>query len=110
VLRLLERHHGRVSLEALTSQLNAVDAEAAVHTLAERGLVQARYTLVPPKPAPPRVQYVRLLADDETVSSTLPAWDTLPNRPTPSWPWRRHSGAPLHSTSCAALAGCGEDR
>ena len=108
VLRLLERHHGRVSLEALTSQLNAVDAEAAVHTLAERGLVQARYTLVPPKPAPPRVQYVRLLADDETVSSTLPCLGHSSKQADALLALARHSGAPLPLDELCALAGCGE--
>jgi primosomal protein N' (replication factor Y) len=53
-------------------QIPADDPESVLHSLAERGLVDARYTLIPPKPAPPRVQYVRLLADDATIQSALP--------------------------------------
>ena len=72
VLRLLERRGGRVQANLLLGQISADDPEAVLHTLAERGLVDARYTLVPPKPAPPRVQYVRLLAGDATIEAILP--------------------------------------
>jgi primosomal protein N' (replication factor Y) len=72
VLRLLQTRGGRVRADLLMSQITADDPEAVLHVLAERGLVDARYTLIPPKPAPPRVQYVRLLADDATIEATLP--------------------------------------
>ncbi|NIV34999.1 MAG: hypothetical protein GWN58_37750, partial [Anaerolineae bacterium] len=72
VLRLLERRGGRVRADLLLGRIPGDDPEAVLHALAERGLVDARYTLVPPKPAPPRVQYVRLLADDATIEASLP--------------------------------------
>ena len=72
VLRLLERRGGRVRADLLLEQIPGDDPEAVLHALAERGMVDARYTLVPPKPAPPRVQHVRLLADDATIESALP--------------------------------------
>jgi primosomal protein N' (replication factor Y) len=71
-LRFLQRRGGRVRVDLLLGQIPADDPEAVLHALAERGLVDARYTLVPPKPAPPRVQYVRLLADDATIEAVLP--------------------------------------
>jgi primosomal protein N' (replication factor Y) len=72
VLRLLERRGGRVRADLLLGRIPGDDPEAVLHVLVERGLVDARYTLVPPKPAPPRVQYVRLLADDAIVEASLP--------------------------------------
>ena len=72
VLRLLERRGGRVRADLLLGQISDDDPEGVLHALAERGVVDARYTLVPPKPAPPRVQYVRLLADDATIEASLP--------------------------------------
>jgi primosomal protein N' (replication factor Y) len=107
VLRQLKRRRGRVSLEALTSQLTALDAEVAVQALAERGLVQAHYTLVPPKPAPPRVQYVRLLADDETIAATLPRLGRTFKQADALLALARHAGAPLPLDELCALAGCG---
>ena len=108
VLRLLKRHRGRVSLELLSGQLSALDAEAAVQALAERGVVQARYTLLPPKPAPPRVQYVRLLADDETISSTLLCLGHPSKQADALLALARHAGAPLPLDELCALAGCGD--
>ena len=72
VLRLLERRGGRLRADRLLGQIPGDDPEAVLHAMAERGLVDARYTLVPPKPAPPRVQYIRLLADDATIEASLP--------------------------------------
>jgi primosomal protein N' (replication factor Y) len=71
-LRLLQRRGGRVPANLLLGQIPADDPEAVLHALAERGLVDARYALVPPKPAPPRVRYVRFLADDATIEAALP--------------------------------------
>jgi len=72
VLRLLQQRGGRVRADLLLDQIHADDPEAVLHAMAERGLVDARHTLVPPNPAPPRVQYVRLLADDATIEASLP--------------------------------------
>ncbi|MBN1136754.1 MAG: primosomal protein N', partial [Anaerolineae bacterium] len=108
VLRLLKRHRGHVSLEVLVGQLGALDAEAAVQSLAEQGLVQARYTLVPPKPAPPRVQYVRLLADDETLSAALPRLGRSSKQADVLLALAHHAGAPLPLDELCALAGCTE--
>jgi len=72
VLRLLKKRGGRMRADQLLGQVQADDPEALLHTMAERGLVDANYTLIPPKPAPPRVQYVRLLADDVAIEAALP--------------------------------------
>jgi primosomal protein N' (replication factor Y) len=72
VLRLLQQRGGRIRADLLLDQISDDDPEAVLHAMAERGLVDAGYTLVPPKPAPPRVQYVRLLADDVTIETSLP--------------------------------------
>jgi len=71
-LRLLQGHRGRMRLSALLNRLPGENPEAAIHALADRGLVDARYALVPPRPAPPRVRYARLLADDEAIAAALP--------------------------------------
>jgi len=108
VLRLLKRHRGRVSLEALSEQLAALDAEAAVQALSERGLVQAHYTLIPPRPAPPRVQYVRLLADDETIAAALPHLGHPSKQADALLALARHAGAPLPLDELCTLAECTE--
>ena len=108
VLRLLKRHRGRLSLEALAGQLAAVEAEAAVQALAERGMIQARYTLVPPKPAPPRVQYVRLLADDEAIAAALTHLGHSSKQADALLVLARHAGAPLPLDELCALAACTE--
>jgi primosomal protein N' len=71
-LRALQSYGGPMRLSTLMGRLRSDDPEAVIHTLADRGLVQARYAFVPPKPAPPRVQYVRLLVDDTAIRSALP--------------------------------------
>jgi primosomal protein N' (replication factor Y) (superfamily II helicase) len=114
VLRLLKRHRGRLSLESLAAQLAqnrdgaASDAEAAVQALAERGLLQAHYTLVPPRPAPPRVQYVRLLADDDTIAAALPRLGHSSRPADVLLTLARHTGAPLLLAELCSLAGCAE--
>ena len=107
-LRLLRRHGGRVSLETLSGQIPAADPEAVVQALADRGLVDVRYTLVPPRPAPPRVQYVRLLADDETVAAALPRLGK-PSRPADALLVLAHAaGGLLPLDELCTLAGCTE--
>ena len=72
ILRLLEKRGGRMRADLLLGQIQVEDSEAVLHTMAEQGLVDAHYTLIPPKPAPPRVQYVRILADDAAIEAALP--------------------------------------
>ena len=72
VLRWLQSHKGQMRLSALMAHVGVEDPEAVVQALAERGLVQARTAFVPPQAAPPRVQYVRLLADDRTIRLAVP--------------------------------------
>jgi primosomal protein N' (replication factor Y) len=57
---------------ALLRRLPADDGEAILGRLADRGLVEVRQALIPPKAAPPRVQYVGLLADDRAIEVALP--------------------------------------
>jgi primosomal protein N' (replication factor Y) len=71
-LGALQSHSGSMPLSTLVGRLRGDDAEEAIHSLADRGLIETRFALVPPKPAPPRVQYVRLLADDATIDSAIP--------------------------------------
>jgi primosomal protein N' (replication factor Y) len=71
VLRLLQGQK-KVRLSTLLAQIPGDDPEAVVYSLADRGLVTAQFALVPPQPAPPRVQYVRLLADEAVIQSALP--------------------------------------
>ena len=53
-LRLLRDRGGRQRLSTMLNLLPVDDPEAVIHSLAERGLVDARFALVPPQPAPPR--------------------------------------------------------
>jgi primosomal protein N' (replication factor Y) len=107
-LRLLQGRGGRVRLDTLLNQIHAEDPEAVLHALAERGLAEARYTLVPPKPAPPRVQYVRLLADDATINAALPRLGHASKQADALLILARRSGAPLTLTELCESAGCTE--
>lgn len=71
VLRLIRRYP-RTRLSVLLNKLSAQDPEAVLDALADRGLLTIDHAFVPPQPAPPRVQYVRLLADDATITASLP--------------------------------------
>ena len=71
-LHLLRNAGRQMRLSTLVNRIQADDPEAVVHTLADLELVSARYSLVPPKPAPPRVEYVRLLADEDAIQAALP--------------------------------------
>ncbi len=97
-LQLLQRRGGRVRGDLLLGQIPADDPEAVLHGLAERGLVDARYTLIPPKPAPPRVQYVRLLADDATIQAALPRLGRASKQADLLWALAIRPGAPLSGT------------
>jgi primosomal protein N' (replication factor Y) len=107
-LRLLQQRGGRLRLDTLLSQIRAEDSEAVIHALAERGLVETRYTLVPPKPAPPRVQYVRLLADDATIAAALPRLGRTSKQADALLLLARRTGAPITLAELCASAGCTE--
>jgi primosomal protein N' (replication factor Y) len=107
-LQLLRSRQRRSRLSLLLPQLQTDDPEAVIHSLADMGLVDARYTLVPPKPAPPRVQYVRLLADDATVEAALPRLGHQSKQAEVLLILDRRDDAPLNLTELCRLAGCSE--
>jgi len=107
-LRLLDSQGRRMRLSVLLGRLSAEDPEAVIHSLADRGLVEARYALVPPKPAPPRVQYVRLLADDEAIEAALPQLGRPSKGADVLQVLARHGGELLSVTEVCELAECGE--
>jgi primosomal protein N' (replication factor Y) len=107
-LRLLQERGGRLRLSTLLSRIQADDPEAVVHALADRGLVDARYALVPPKPAPPRVQYVRLLADDDAIATALPRLGRPSKQADALLILARRSGAPLTLSELCDQASCTE--
>ena len=72
LLRLLDLHAGRQRLGTLLGRLPDGEGEAILDRLADRGLVESRLALIPPRPAPPRIQYVGLLADDRSIEAALP--------------------------------------
>jgi primosomal protein N' (replication factor Y) len=71
-LERLERAGGRAHLGQLATWLQSADAEMVAEAWEAQGLARRTYALVPPKVAPPRVRFVRLLADPETVGQALP--------------------------------------
>lgn len=105
-LRLLHRRGGRMRQSTLLHQLRTDDPEAVLHALADRGLVDARYALVPPKPAPARVQYVRLLADDVAIEAALPHLGRTSKQADVLLVLARRSGAPLTMTELCERASC----
>ncbi len=109
VLRLLQSRGGQLRLSTLLNQIRAEEPEAAVHALAERGLVDTHYALVPPQPAPPRVQFVRLLADDATVAATLPHLGRPSKQADLLLILARRVAAPLTLRELCQTAGCGEE-
>jgi primosomal protein N' (replication factor Y) len=107
-LRLLHSRGGRLRLSSLLSQLRSDDPEAVVDALAERGLVDARFALVPPRPAPPRVRYVCLLADDATIQDTLPRLGHPSKQADALLVLARRAEAPLTLPELCQLANCSE--
>jgi len=108
VLHLLHSRGGRSRLSTLLDQLPGEDPGAIVESLSARGLVDARYTLVPAKPAPPRVQYVRLLADDTQVEAALPRLGRSSKQADILLTLARRANAPLTLKELCAAADCGE--
>jgi primosomal protein N' (replication factor Y) len=107
-LRLVQNRGGRLRLDTLLSQIHAEDPQSVFDALSDRGLVSAHFALVPPKPAPARVQYVRLLADDAAVRAALPRLGRPSKQADLLWILARHRGAPLTLTELCDLAGCSQ--
>ena len=107
-LRALRSRGGRLRLSTLLNQIGGDDPEAVVHALADRGLVDARYALVPPQPAPPRVQYVRLLADNAAIQAALPRLGRASKQADALLALARRADAPLTLAELCDLAGCTE--
>lgn len=106
VLRLLQRRRGRVRQSALLNQIRADDPEGLLASLADRGLVDVQPSLVPPQPAPPRVQYVRVLADDETLEAEVPRLGHPSKQGDALLVIARRAGSPLTLSQVCELAGC----
>lgn len=107
-LQRLERRGGRLRASTLLEQIPAQDPDAVLHSLVEQGLVESRYTLVPPKPAPPRIQYVRLLADDATIDAALPRLGRASKQADALWILARRQDAPITLDELCTLAGCSQ--
>ncbi|MGD8489699.1 MAG: primosomal protein N' [Anaerolineae bacterium] len=107
-LRLLRRRGGRVPLSTLLGHIRDDDPEAVVNTLVEKGLLDTRYALVPPQPAPPRIQFVRLLADDNAIDAALPHLGHSSKQADVLLILARRGDAPLTLPELCALAGCTE--
>ena len=106
-LRLLQRRK-KVRLSTLVAQVPGDDPEAAIHSLADRGLVTSQFTFAPPQPAPPRVQYVRLLADDAVVQAALPRLGRASKQADALLVLSRRMGAPLTLAELCQRVGCTE--
>ncbi len=106
-LRVLRSQGGRARASVLLGRIPADDPESVIHALAQRGWVDAHYTLVPPKPAPPRVQYVSLLADDAAIEAALPRLGRSFKQADALLVLARRTHAPLTLAELCELAGCG---
>ncbi len=107
-LHLLQSRGGRLRLSALLNQVRADDPEAVIHALADRGLVEIRYALVPPQPAPPRVQFVRLLADDAAIAAALPRLGRSSKQADILLALAHRTAAPLTLRELCQTVGCTE--
>jgi primosomal protein N' (replication factor Y) len=108
VLRVLQSHRGRLRLSTLLAQIPSEDPEEVIHDLGERGLVDTRYALVPPKPAPPRIQFARLLADDPAIDAALPRLGRSSKQADVLLVLARRAAAPLSLTELRELANCSD--
>ncbi len=105
-LRYLRGQGGRARASVLLRRVPGDDPEAVIHRLAEQGLVDARFTLVPAKPAPPRIQYARLLADDKAIEAALPRLGRSSKQADALLIVARRADAPLSLAELCELAGC----
>ncbi len=106
VLESLMASRGRMRQSALLRRIREDDPEAMLHSLAEKGFVDARYALVPPKAAPPRVQYVRLLADEAAIEASLPRLGHSSKQADVLLALARYVDAPLTLSEVCDLAQC----
>ena len=104
----LHRRRGPIQLSSLLGQVRSDDPEAVIYALADKGLIETRYALIPPKPAPPRIQYVRLLADDATIKATLPHLGHASKQADILMALARRASAPLTLSELCELARCSE--
>ncbi len=109
VWRLLQSRGGRARLSTLLAQVHVDQLEATIDRLAERGLVMVHHALVPPRPLPPRVQYVRLVADEATIQATLPRLGRSSSRADLLMLVARQRGAPLTVGELCQRVGCREE-
>lgn len=105
-LRIVRNSRGRVRLSNLVSRLTADDPEDVIHSLADRGLLEARYAFVPPRPAPPRVQYARIVADGSSIEAALPTLGRPSIQADLLLALARGSGAPVTKSELCDLVGC----
>jgi primosomal protein N' (replication factor Y) len=108
VLETLKAHRGRLRQSTLLGRIRSEDPESVLNSLAEKGLIDARFSLVLPKPAPPRVQYIRLLADDAAIEAALPRLGHASKQADALLALANHAGAPLTLSGLCDLVGCGE--
>jgi primosomal protein N' (replication factor Y) len=108
-LHLLQRRGGRIRLSTLLGQIQADEPQGIIDSLADLGLVDSRYALVPPKPAPPRVHYVRLLADDASVEAALPRLGHTSKQADVLLILARRTDAPLTLNKLCELAACTQE-
>jgi primosomal protein N' (replication factor Y) len=106
VLRLLQRRRGRVRLSTLLNQVRAEDPEGLLAALADRGLIDVQPGLVPPQPAPPRVQYVRVLADEDSLEAALPRLGHPSKQADALLVVARRADSPLTLSQVCRLAEC----
>ncbi len=106
-LRLLQDRK-RVRLSTLVARVPGDDLEATVHGLADRGLITSQFVFAPPQPAPPRVQYVRLLADEAVVQAALPRLGRASKQADALLVLSRRTGAPLTLAELCQRVGCTE--
>ncbi len=106
VLRLLQRRRGRVRLSTLLNQVRAEDPDALLATLADRGLVDMQPSLVPPLPAPPRVNYVRVLADEDALEAAAPRLGHPSKQADALLVVARRADSPLALSQVCRLAEC----
>jgi len=106
-LAWLESQGGRVRLSLFLSRLDVENPEDLLGQLADRGLVETHYAFIPPKAAPPRVQFVSLLAGERTLREALPRLGRPSVQADLLLALARRTDAPMTLPELCALVGCG---
>ena len=107
-LRLLRRRGGRMRLGTLLGHIQHDDPEAVINSLVDQGLLDTRFAFVPPQPAPPRIQFVRLLADDDAIEAALPQLGHASKQADVLLILARRGDVPLTLPEVCQLAACSE--